>query len=70
MLSDTLQVVEADMPVSVQAVIGARLDSVAPQFAVLQDAAVIGARFWPEALATVGHGRDVRGALVELAGVA
>ena len=69
MLSDTLQVVvEADMPVSVQAVIGARLDSVAPPIrAVLQDAAVIGARFWPDALATVGDGHDVRGALVELA---
>ena len=68
MLTDTLEVVEADMPVSVQAVIGARLDSVAPPIrAVLQDAAVVGARFWPDALATVGDAEDVRGALAELA---
>ena len=68
MLTDTLEVVEADMPVSVQAVIGARLDSVAPPIrAVLQDAAVVGARFWPDALATLGDADDVRGALAELA---
>jgi hypothetical protein len=68
MLTDTLEVVEADMPVSVQAVIGARLDSVAPPIrAVLQDAAVVGARFWPDALATLGDADDVRRALAELA---
>jgi hypothetical protein len=68
MLTDTLEVIEADMPVSVQAVIGARLDSVAPPIrAVLQDAAVVGARFWPDALATLGDAQDVRGALAELA---
>ena len=68
MLADKLEaVVEADMPVSVQAVIGARLDSVAPPIrAVLQDAAVVGVRFWSDALAAVGDGEDVRGALAEL----
>ena len=50
MLVDS-RVVEADMPMSVQAVIGARLDSVAPELrTMLQDAAVVGARFWPDAL--------------------
>ena len=69
MLTDKLEVVvEADMPVSVQAVIGARLDSVAPPIrAVLQDAAVVGARFWPDTLAAIGDADDVRGALAELA---
>ena len=49
MLADKLDaVVGADMPVSVQAVIGARLDSVAPPIrAVLQDAAVVGGASGP-----------------------
>jgi class 3 adenylate cyclase/tetratricopeptide (TPR) repeat protein len=45
-----------EIPLSVQAVIGARLDSVGPERrAMVQDAAVIGSRFWPEALAAVGE---------------
>ena len=58
-----------EVPMSVQAVIGARLDSVAPERrAVLQDAAVVGARFWPDLLAVVGDvdADGVRGALAEL----
>jgi class 3 adenylate cyclase len=70
MLTDKLEaVVEAEMPASVQAVIGARLDSVVPEIrAVLQDAAVVGARFWPDALAAIADGgaTDVRSGLAEL----
>ena len=70
MLTDRVgAVVEADMPVSVQAVIGARLDSVAAEIrAVLQDAAVIGTRFWPDALAAIAEGASTNGhvALAEL----
>ncbi len=58
-----------EVPMSVQAVIGARLDSVVPERrAVLQDAAVVGASFWPEVLAEIGEAgaADVRGALAEL----
>jgi class 3 adenylate cyclase len=44
-----------EVPMSVQAVIGARLDSVGPERrAIVQDAAVVGSRFWPEVLAAVG----------------
>ncbi len=58
-----------EVPMSVQAVIGARLDSVvAERRAVLQDASVVGASFWPDALAAIGDGDvgDIRGALAEL----
>jgi class 3 adenylate cyclase/tetratricopeptide (TPR) repeat protein len=61
---------EAEVPMSVQAVIGARLDSVTPELrTLLQDAAVIGARFWPDALVAIGDtsAADVRSALAELA---
>jgi class 3 adenylate cyclase/tetratricopeptide (TPR) repeat protein len=61
---------EADVPMSVQAVIGARLDSVTPELrTLLQDAAVVGARFWPDALLAIGDtsAADVRSALAELA---
>ena len=58
-----------EVPMSVQAVIGARLDSVGVERrAIVQDAAVVGSRFWPEALAAVGE-RDpdeVRAALNDL----
>ncbi|MFL5791373.1 MAG: ATP-binding protein [Actinomycetota bacterium] len=60
---------EADVPMSVQAVIGARLDSVTPELrTLLQDAAVVGARFWPDALVAIGDttATDVRSALAEL----
>jgi class 3 adenylate cyclase/tetratricopeptide (TPR) repeat protein len=60
---------EADVPMSVQAVIGARLDSVSPELrATLQDAAVVGARFWPDALMAIGDtsAAEVRSALAEL----
>ena len=64
------RIVQAEVPMSVQAVIGARLDSVSPELRVLlQDAAVVGARFWPDALVALGDtaAGDVRGALAELA---
>jgi class 3 adenylate cyclase/tetratricopeptide (TPR) repeat protein len=60
---------EAEVPMSVQAVIGARLDSVSPELrTMLQDAAVVGARFWPDALLAIGDtsSAEVRGALAEL----
>jgi predicted ATPase len=60
---------EADVPMSVQAVIGARLDSVTPELrTMLQDAAVVGARFWPDALVAIGDtsATDVRSAMAEL----
>ncbi len=60
---------EADVPMSVQAVIGARLDSVSSDLrTMLQDAAVVGARFWPDALVAIGDTSptDVRSALAEL----
>ena len=60
---------EAEVPMSVQAVIGARLDSVSPELrTMLQDAAVVGARFWPDALLAIGDtsSAGVRGALAEL----
>jgi len=58
-----------EVPISVQAVIGARLDSVGVDHrAIVQDAAVVGSRFWPEALAAVGERdpNEVRVALNEL----
>jgi class 3 adenylate cyclase len=58
-----------EVPASVQAVIGARLDSVGPERrAVVQDAAVIGSRFWPEALAAIGDAdmASVRASLNDL----
>ena len=64
------RIAQAEVPMSVQAVIGARLDSVSAELRVLlQDAAVIGARFWPDALVALGdtEAGDVRGALAELA---
>jgi class 3 adenylate cyclase/tetratricopeptide (TPR) repeat protein len=64
------RVEQADVPMSVQAVIGARLDSVTPDLRLLlQDAAVIGARFWPDALVELGdiETGNVRGSLAELA---
>ncbi len=60
---------EAEVPMSVQAVIGARLDSVSPELrTMLQDAAVVGARFWPDALLAIGDtsSGEVRSALAEL----
>src|SRR3954453_20213245 len=60
---------EADVPMSVQAVIGARLDSVSLELrTMLQDAAVVGARFWSDALIAIGDtsADNVRGALAEL----
>jgi class 3 adenylate cyclase/tetratricopeptide (TPR) repeat protein len=61
---------EVDFPESLQALIAARLDTVAPERkAVLQDGAVIGRVFWSGAVADMG-GRDpgqVAGALAELA---
>jgi class 3 adenylate cyclase len=46
----------ATLPISVQAVIGARLDSVGPEpRSRLQDAAVVGSRFWPGALVAAGE---------------
>jgi class 3 adenylate cyclase/tetratricopeptide (TPR) repeat protein len=60
---------QAEVPMSVQAVIGARLDSVTPELrAMLQDAAVVGARFWPDALAAIGEtsAADIRSSLAEL----
>jgi hypothetical protein len=63
------RIAHAEVPMSVQAVIGARLDSVTAGLRqLLQDAAVIGARFWPDALVVLGDPMgDVRGALAELA---
>jgi class 3 adenylate cyclase len=58
-----------EVPMSVQAVIGARLDSVGPERrAIVQDAAVIGSRFWPEALAAIGDAdmASVRASLNDL----
>jgi class 3 adenylate cyclase len=63
------RIAQAEVPMSVQAVIGARLDSVSHELrTLLQDAAVIGARFWPNALVAIGDGAggDVRGELAEL----
>jgi len=56
----TLRLVAADtvLPDSLQALIAARLDTLAPELrALLQDAAVVGTVFWPGALLAVG-GRD------------
>ena len=51
-----------DVPDSVQALIAARLDTLAPdRKSLLQDAAVVGKVFWSGALAEMG-GRDVRDA--------
>jgi class 3 adenylate cyclase/tetratricopeptide (TPR) repeat protein len=64
------RIVQAEVPMSVQAVIGARLDSVSPELRLLlQDAAVVGARFWPDALVAIGDtsSSEVRGELAELA---
>ena len=68
MLADSTE--DLGVPVTVQAVISARLDSLgAERKALLQDAAVIGKVFWAEAVAAVS-GRDertVQAALVDLA---
>src|SRR5215218_7639830 len=56
----TLRLTAADtvLPDSLQALIAARLDTLAPHLrALLQDAAVVGTVFWPGALLAVG-GRD------------
>jgi class 3 adenylate cyclase len=51
---------EAGLPESVQALIAARLDTLAPQRkSLLQDAAVVGNVFWAGALAEVGGGSEV-----------
>ena len=63
------RIAQAEVPMSVQAVIGARLDSISHELrTLLQDAAVIGARFWPDALVALGDTSetDVRGELAEL----
>jgi class 3 adenylate cyclase/tetratricopeptide (TPR) repeat protein len=60
---------EIPFPESVQALIAARLDTLAPERkTMLQDAAVIGKVFWAGAVASMGRSdrRDVREALHEL----
>jgi predicted ATPase/class 3 adenylate cyclase len=48
---------ELDLPVSVQGIIAARLDALAPEDKeLLQDAAVVGKIFWSGALAAIGGG--------------
>jgi class 3 adenylate cyclase len=55
---------ELPVPESVQAIIGARLDLLAPaDKRLLQDAAVVGKLFWPEAVTALGG--EVRGAELE-----
>jgi class 3 adenylate cyclase/tetratricopeptide (TPR) repeat protein len=65
MLADQGTGRELPVPESVQAIIGARLDLLAPpEKRLLQDAAVIGKIFWPGAVTTLG-GAPGHGALEE-----
>jgi len=60
----------SQLPDTVQALLAARLDSLAPiERRVVQQAAVIGRTFWPEALASLAaaEGDQLRGALDSLA---
>jgi class 3 adenylate cyclase/tetratricopeptide (TPR) repeat protein len=58
--SPEMLVDEAGLPDSVQALIAARLDTLAPQRkSLLQDAAVVGNVFWAGALAEIGGGSEV-----------
>ncbi|MGB2953726.1 MAG: AAA family ATPase [Gaiellaceae bacterium] len=50
---------ELALPESIQGIVGARLDALAPQEKqLLQDAAVIGKVFWPGAVAALGDSQD------------
>ena len=61
---------DISVPVSVQGVVAARLDALdAPVKAIVQDAAVVGEEFWPDALATI-EGRDPDALRVALDGLA
>jgi class 3 adenylate cyclase/tetratricopeptide (TPR) repeat protein len=61
MLADRRAGAELPVPDSVQAVIGARLDVLAPPDKwLLQDAAVVGKMFWPGAVAALGGTADRR----------